>query len=371
MSIGLFDQDLYTYHLVPLNLELMKLSAYYKKKLEIVHMSPTFSPEYYSKFIYRKDYSDGNFPVKLYTSSNIEYGGRAFNPTKYVPLPIDIEMQHPDKYIYDFFSKKIRIKGEQRIWKTLLNAEHIRLSLDGTNIWDSFDKQLNISTNTRILFFHDYNLNAIQNSDIIIKELEKQISSYFGYGRIGTKFPIQVENSADLFKWSTFKTATNFFQIQYNGMIEDEVLFNLVQQQDHSKKTSFLSYISYNFTDGYTEKETIDNLETIFKQIIFLKNNGFLINLIYPQNYFSTNMWEGCIKLINTFLRSSVENNHDDTLFDFAKALKELTYVKKNILTRQDARNIFSFVGKNNFSLFELFYNCKTVQLKGGQFQNV
>ena len=45
MSVGLYDMDMATYTLVPFNLELMKLSAYYKKKREVVILSPIFTPE--------------------------------------------------------------------------------------------------------------------------------------------------------------------------------------------------------------------------------------------------------------------------------------------------------------------------------------
>ena len=65
MSIGIMDADMATYTLVPFNLEVMKLSAYYKRKGEIVVLSPHFTPERNTKFIYRKDYNDGDFPLAL------------------------------------------------------------------------------------------------------------------------------------------------------------------------------------------------------------------------------------------------------------------------------------------------------------------
>ena len=43
MSVGMYDMDMATYTLVPFNLELMKLSAYYKKKREVVILSPFYS----------------------------------------------------------------------------------------------------------------------------------------------------------------------------------------------------------------------------------------------------------------------------------------------------------------------------------------
>ena len=62
MSIGLYDADMMTYTLVPFNLEIMKLSAYYKRKRDIVLFSKQIEPDRYSKFYYCKDYNDFNFP---------------------------------------------------------------------------------------------------------------------------------------------------------------------------------------------------------------------------------------------------------------------------------------------------------------------
>ena len=42
MSVGLYDMDMKTYKQVPINLEMAKLSSYYKRKREIVAMSSSF-----------------------------------------------------------------------------------------------------------------------------------------------------------------------------------------------------------------------------------------------------------------------------------------------------------------------------------------
>lgn len=83
MSVGIMDADLAKYTLVPFNLEAMKISTYYKKKGEIVVLSPSFTPERHQKFFYRKDYNDGEFPIGLTRSPNVEYGGLAFSNNIY------------------------------------------------------------------------------------------------------------------------------------------------------------------------------------------------------------------------------------------------------------------------------------------------
>ena len=100
MSIGLYDMDMATYTLVPFNLELMKLSTYYKKNREIVVLSPELTPERHQQFFIRKDYNDGNFPKILSENSNLNYGGYAFTNGIYVPMNHDIEICQPDTSIY-------------------------------------------------------------------------------------------------------------------------------------------------------------------------------------------------------------------------------------------------------------------------------
>ena len=101
MSVGIMDADLSTYLLVPFNLECMKMAAYYKRHNQLVVFSPIFVPDRHEKFIYRKDYEDGNYPLNLLNTPNVEYGGLAFSNNKYKALPLDIEKTRPDASLYN------------------------------------------------------------------------------------------------------------------------------------------------------------------------------------------------------------------------------------------------------------------------------
>ena len=56
MIIGCYDADMSKYIHTPFNLELMKIASYYKRKREIVLLSPSIELEKASKVFYRKDY---------------------------------------------------------------------------------------------------------------------------------------------------------------------------------------------------------------------------------------------------------------------------------------------------------------------------
>lgn len=331
-------------------------------------MSSTFSPERYTKFIYRKDYYDSDFPKELFLYNNIEYGGIAFNPTHYAPLAEEIECMQPDKYIYNNFEKRFAINGKMtKAWKTMLNAEHFRLSLDGATIWNNFDKQFKITSQTNTLFLHDYNLNNIKDSDIIIRDLVKTMNKGVAAGGIGMKFPIQVNNSIDLLKWSKFKPTKSFFLMKYNGLIEDEALVEFINNQS---STSLSKQLEYCITSNLTEKEVLDNMLQLYYQVILLRDYRQKIMITYDSNFFSDKRWEKLIQLFNSFLNGALKYNKKGTLFNFVKTFKEYTYFQKDIFTKQEAREIFSFVKDNNYELFKEFYECQNVKLKGGKLQN-
>ena len=165
MSVGIHDADLSTYKLVPFNLEVMKLSAYYKKQGEIVVLSPQFTPEKNTKFIYRKDYNDGLFPLNL-MSPNVEYGGLAFSNNVYEPLPLEVERMRPDTSIYSRAEPLIlgapgREREKKKIFQNMMTAEHCRLSLDGKTIWDEHPRQFKCLAAARNLMLHDYDLDKL------------------------------------------------------------------------------------------------------------------------------------------------------------------------------------------------------------------
>ena len=45
MSVGIMDDDIVRYTIVPFNLEVMKISSYYKSKNELVVFAPEFVPD--------------------------------------------------------------------------------------------------------------------------------------------------------------------------------------------------------------------------------------------------------------------------------------------------------------------------------------
>lgn len=378
MNIGLYDADMATYTNIPFNLELMKLSSYYKDKNEIVHLSPFFLPDKFSKFIYRKDYSDNVFPKDFWSYKNIEYGGLAFSNNRYISLPEEIEEQKADTYLYEPFRRKFCHNATMtKAFNNLLKYQHCRLSLDEKNIWKKFDSQLYKDTNVLNLFLHDYNLNAIEGAAEFLAELLQKYRKGMFSGFLATKFPIQIDNSEDLLKWIKIPPSSIFMSIQYNGLMSDETFVEFIQNQ---KGTSYSRQLDYIVTRGLKSEEdfTIQVLPKIFKQVSFSRRNKVKIILKYDDDFFIDKRWERVIQLFNCYCNIAVcakkeiynKTIESDTLYKFVSHFNEKSNLPKDIFNKQEARELFLFVKEKNYEVFKDFYECSLVQLKGGNLIN-
>lgn len=376
MSIGLFDLDMDKYCPVPFNLELMKLSSYYKKKREIVTLSPAFSPNMYSQFIVRKDYYDGTFPKELLSEDNITYGGFAFSNNKYIPLDLNIEKQRPDLLLYEKIQDKFQTNNRTKaLFRVMSRAQHIRLSLDGENLWDQFPKQLDQNINPTHLFLHDYNLQAIKDSDLAVREIidnRKRKNELF----LCMKFPVIVDNINDLIKWCSFPSSGEFFSLRYENFFEDEELVELLRR---GVINNTLRKIEYNITKNCKdENDFIKNkLLKIYYQITFFRMFRVRISLIYDNDFFIHKEWERLIKFFNCYINTAGVSNevyrtflNKDSLYSFAFHIKEESSFEKDIFTKQEVRDLFNLVRENNYEVFEAFYNCHSVKLVGGTLVN-
>ena len=377
MSVGIMDADMSAYLLVPFNLEVMKLSAYYKKKGEIVVLSPSFTPHRNTKFIYRKDYDDGDYPRGLTTYGNVEYGGLAFSQNKYKPLPIEIERMKPDTSIYSKMESKIlgpATSERRKIYNNMIEAEHCRLSLDGKTIWPEYTKQFKNLKQARNLMFHDYDLGAIDGAFEEVQRLLARARTDGWATRVGMKFPIQLSNGADLLKWSTLRANSTFYSVRFNGVIDNQSFQEWVERQ---YEKSVYTQMEYHVTDArYDENHfTTCLLPQILRQVIFSRRYRVSFSLTYDEGYFSDPRWEEVIRLFNFYHTSFMGETEavfykkieDDTLFDFAANTMKRPYgtYGQDAMTVAEVRKIFEFVREYNYPLFKDFYECNARSIGG------
>lgn len=376
MSIGLYDQDMATYTLVPFNLELMKLASYYKKRREIVVLSKEFEPYRYEKFFLRKDYDDGYFIPQMYNEPNLSYGGYAFSNGLYVPMTKEIEVCKPDTSIYErmqFIIDDGTSKERTKIYKNLISAEHCRISLDDKTIWPEYSKQFKSLRSSRNIIFHDYDLGKIEGGFEEVRKILSRARTDGWATKVGMKFPVTVSNGKDLLNWVSLNPNSTFFSLRYDGIIDRQSFQQYVGVERQRALFTQLDY--YVTASSSSEDDFVKNhLQEIFRQVIISRSYHVFFTLKYEDDFFIEPMWEKVIDLINFYHNSLKNKNHstyatkiaDDTLYDFAIHTLDNPKVYAKAYSRQEIREIFAFVRENHYPLFKDFYECNITSLEEG-----
>lgn len=255
-TVLVYDWDYFHYpHVIP-NLECAKYAAWRKKKRDIVVCSPIFEPAHYTSIFFRKEYDDGIYDNRI-LRPNVEYGGRAFSEL-YKPYPLEMERIEPDFTIYDKYrdmygSRKV----DREEIKTILNATHARLSLDGKTLEPfPFDR---LRPRHPSVILHDYDLGNIPGAFELLEEVAASRPSGLSY-RIGNKYPINVYNFQDLQQWLKLPPMGTCFYLQYNGVFTDEEIIELMRTP-----VLGLRQMVYNFTYNCPSEEVF--VEKVLPQI--------------------------------------------------------------------------------------------------------
>lgn len=361
------------------NLECAKLCTYYHNMHQIAALVPTFTPEPYTNFFVRKEYDDGVFPKALF-APNVSYSGRAFNPNRYAPLASQIEKTIPDMHIYDRYIYKYgSTQSELKQIKRILNCAHMRLSIDG-HTPKTVNQLRNILDTKQYsgIIFHDYNLGEVDNAyDTIIalsntrRYREKdEIRPY----PIGNKFPIKVNSSKELNKWLKVNAMANIFFLQYNGLMDDSVLYSLCLENKRMARQVF-----YDITQCLSSEQEFTNYyaEKIFKQVLFMRRQFIKIRLIYDETLNLPMEIKNFIQLLNSWIRFSLNEQtviFNQTLYNVCRNYEQQKFNYNDFTFRiikipiAEIRDLFQYFRINNYNLFKLFYECEEVKLQGGEF---
>lgn len=362
MIIGLYDEDLIRYGKTPFSLELMKLSAYFKGKNDLVKMTNSFLPDKYSEFYVAKDICDGAFLPNVYNYDNIHYLGRAFHPTQYKPLPMDIEQMPADNHLYDFMESRFGIsEHDKKRFHQQSTAAHLRLSLDGTSVWDNWESQLRTNNNATSIMIHDYNIGKISGALDAVKTAYNYLIRQ--KKTIAWKYPLIVHHAEDILDWLKYPLYYQYCNWESAVFIEDAILQQIIDllNTEH-RKTAITYYIT---KEHFTEKDFIEKyLSKIYNQLIFCVINGQSFSLIYEDNFFINKEWEQVIAFMNYFSKNAARvlkpNNY--SMVNICKTLAEIP-LRTCKLGKQQAREMFLFVKDNCPELFDKFYRSEYNEL--------
>ena len=114
------------------------------------------------------------------------------------------------------------------------------------------------------------------------------------------------------------------------------------------------------------EKEFIDKyIQQVFRQVVKARSYRVFFSLKYEESFFIDSRWEKVLDLFNFYhnsmkhLPQSVyfQKIGTDTLFDFARVTyDDLPKYYRQAMTKQEIRELFTFVREENPALFEDFY---------------
>lgn len=377
-TVGVYDFDYMNYeHVIP-NLECAKLCTYFHNRHDIAVLAPRLEPERYTNFFVRKEYDEGWFPRKIF-AENCEYGGRAFNPDKYSSLESKIERTIPNMHLYDRYLDKFGpTQSDTQQIKRILNCAHVRLELNEKPL--TLNQLLQIMNTGKYtgIIFHDYDLARIKEAYDIIYDIsstrhfigKKGLNPY----PIGNKFPIMVNSSEELQEWLKITTIPGLFFLQYNGLMDNEVLYNLCVDNKRMARQ-----IYYNVTAFCSsENDFVKNrLIPIFKQVIFLRRQHIKILLKYDEEFLVTQELKDLIELWNCWLSNTWQEDFvpfTQNLYKFCYQNKKLHYISWAFihitLTVEQMRDSFQYIRERNYDLFKMFYEWDSAVYEKGEFVN-
>lgn len=368
--ILVYDWDYFHYPGVIPNLECAKYAAWRKNKKDIVVFGPNFEPEQYTSVFFRKEYDDGIFDDKI-LRPNVEYGGRAFSE-QYKPFNLEMEQILPDFEIYKKYKEQYgTVKERREEIRTILNATHVRLSLDGKTLEPFPYERLQPYHPSVIL--HDYDLSSVPGAFELLEDVSRRRPSGLPY-RIGNKYPINVYTFDELMKWLKLPPMGTVFYLQYNGMFTNDELIALCE-----KPILGLRQMVYNFTYGCSDENYFleHNLGEFYKQLLFLRSHNTKILLNISNEFFKTPELLNLMKLFNCYYgRSYCEHilPHRETLYSWCASRKraylEVMPWSHFAVSLQEIRDSFQYMRKNNYEVFDMFYSTPNVILQGGKLVN-
>ena len=251
---------------------------------------------------------------------------------------------------------------------------------------NNYYKTYTITNKTRCIIFHDFNLNEIKDSNLIVKDIVKTMVSSYNNGQlIGMKFPIQVYNESDFNKWIIFNPMNLMFGLQYNGIMNNDFFLEFLLKNNSN---SISKNLYYNITYGLSSEDDFikQRLSKIFRQILLSRSLNKKILLTYDDNFFIDKRWERLIYLFNLYCNNNAtkyKKHIYEGYRDFSNTFTLYRYIttpkfldtrfqnNRESFNKDELRDLFQLVREKNYETFRMFYESCLVELKGGEIIDV
>lgn len=353
MSIGMFDGDICVYGVSAPNLELMKLSTYYKKRREIVVFTTAFSPQMYTKFIYRKDIPDGRFIPNVGSYSNVEFGGRAFTQGVYKPLKNEIEFLKPDMSLYQRFYSDLILGQKDKHYVQLWQKSYpFRLSIDGKEINSLYREAIDFDYNAKTFMVYDDDVTSLPGARPELQTLLKEGKP----SRIAFLNPLNTYNLEELVEW--IELPIHYLSaVRYNGVLSEENFVAFAQAA--GPRVSRLQYnVGYNID---SEQDFVENhMLEILKQLVFCRTKGYKISLIYGRNFELSEEMQTFIDFLNFYVAQ--DKSSISIIEQFRKSSRNLNSIRK----MEKVGRALNYLKDKYYDVFCFCYEYNCVTIEGG-----
>lgn len=329
------------------NLELMKLAHYHKVHMrDIVQMEHKFDSSKCTQVFIQKDYEDFEYPSFITSDPKVVWRGLALTNGIYKPMNLEIEQCPADVSIYTNFEKYYRRSTDsKRIYRALMSASHLRLTLDGSNPFPGWEKQLTLNDKKiKHIIFHDKDLKTVNKISKIIREIGNE------YGRnnfkVGFKFPLLIESQDEFWDWARLSKTYGVSNFNLCTLIPDKLIDQI---------TPYRQYLTYFISSSHWSMKTfIEALPKIFLQAMFLSSYGTTVLLKIDKNFIIDEKWRQFVNLFNSYIRSSVAYRYQLVYCCF-------TYCKHSYdkLTKEEKIDLFYFIKQECPDLFDLLYGLE------------
>lgn len=276
MSVALYDADFVAApNTTPYNIQLMKLSTYYKRRKEIVVFLTDISKYYlYNKIIYFQNNLSLDIPSIIGQIDNIEYYGRAFSH-QYQYLGDEVEKSEPDVYIYSkYHLKNVSTTDDKNHYFVLQNAMHVQLSFDGKTLNPFLPQE---PSTVNFYCIHDYSFLYIDGWREWIKMMMHDKRKY-----IYLVYP-QAINDKTMFEiMSQFNYNAKSRPFYINFPMTEKEYFKYVDTSNIQFTRRCIYYFGDKALDG---QDLIEELKTIIRRINYAKAHEKSIMFVYKGYY--------------------------------------------------------------------------------------
>ena len=237
MLVGIIDYDLFTSEksFTP-NPDVMLISAYHKKRGDIVHLLLNGKDmQVYDKVYLRKEKkSSKQVPRDLINYPGLDIGGRFFSNNRVFTLPDEYYKNPPDVSIYDKYFRYLKdnkIKGQTKF----LNSSFISLKREET-----------LKSSLRNTFIYDHDLGSLED----FNKLEELYKNGL-FRKLNCCYPIHCNSLELVQKWSTAEWLHRETEVYYENTVS---LGDLQKIKGFNARTKITAYIT-NKNRFFGEKE--------------------------------------------------------------------------------------------------------------------